>query len=222
MEDTDVYANDFRRKNNVQIISTINSETDANINIYKNQKKSSNEKNEKHEKHEKPIKKTVSNNNSSQNQNQNDIIEIAESIKELAKLLHNQNSKLASLETEIKKIRQFEGQFEQLIENLHKDIENDIKNKEELNRKIQSAPIPVQNHTNSSPILIKTTTLPLTKRPAVVERKTRSTCSNSASKNMQQTRNMNYNANTIAQNLDDEICEMKRKHALFSAFMTKR
>jgi hypothetical protein len=216
-----------RRKNNIQIISTLRSETE-------------NENSHEYEKHEKAKhqqqKYNISNNTKNtsyqnkRNDNiQDDIVNIAETIHNLANMMNEQIEKIASLEKEILKMKNIENKFDEFIINQKKDeVQAQVKkiNDNSNNDKY----VDINDSVNSSEteyMSILKKNVPINKQQKIIipakKNKIQDSCASETCNDYLLTKNVEHKLNSIATGFNDEIINMKKKQAMLMAtFLPRR
>lgn len=193
------------RKKNTQIISTLRSETDNDI-AYR-------------EKKEKPkhSQKYAPTNNSTKFNLQDDIVNIAQTIHNLANMMNDQIEKISSLEKEIsilkkknEKTREIEK--EPIVEYVY---ENKKTRETETESEIE--------HIIKNDQIINTTTKNRNISSANKKNKILDTCTSDTCNDYMITKNVEHKLKSVANGFNNELLEMKKQQAIvLSNFMCKK
>lgn len=202
-----------KKKNNAQIISTLRSETEFEV------EKEIKETKEEHKKKHQDIKNKNMQNNALLKKNdniQNDIVNIAETIHNLANMMNLQIEKISSLEKEVSKIKTLETKFDELI------IENKTKVIKPVIMSDSSDSVSV-----SMPVSALKKELPkeLNKNFALQKNKVQvqDTCNSETCNDYQTTKNVEYKLNSVVKGFNSQLINLKRKQALIaSSYVIKK
>lgn len=189
------------RKKNTHIISTLRSETDDDYQ----------EKPEKQDKQKKPEKlkqtqKYVQPNN--KNNIQDDIVNIAETIHNLANMMNEQMEKITFLEKEISNLKKTDKIENKIIEN-NKSCESESE--------LEFEPVPIlkkeqhvtKNRRNFAPSVKKNTNF--------------DTCTSDTCNDYMITKNVEHKLQSVANGFNGELLEMKKQQAIIlSSFLSKK
>lgn len=227
---------DRRKKNNIQIISTLRSETenDTNYDNYeKQEKQDKQEKQEKQEKQDKAKQQQKYNMQNKRNDNiQDDIVNIAETIHNLANMMNGQIEKIASLEKEILKMKNIENKFDEFINNQKKDEIQEIQTqaqKQAQTKKLENEKYTDIMDTSSNDVeymSILKKNVPKNKQQknilTIKKDKIQDSCASETCNDYLLTKNVEYKLNSIATGFNDEIINMKKKQAVLLTALLPR
>lgn len=187
----------IKKKNNAQIISTLRSETEYDINKEKYKKKHHNDVKNNHNE----------NNRSNKNDSiKEDIVNIAETIHNLVNMMTIQIDKISNLEKEIEKIK--------FIENKANELSYDNKKKV-----IKSGSIMSENFNSITASALKKKS-ELNKNFNSQKNIVKNNCNTESCNDFKTTKNVEYKLNSVVKGFNSQLINLKRKNALIASSYT--